>query len=195
VTAPGTWASADPMTAARLNTELRDQFIRLYGPPRCHAYQDAASPQSLTSSTTLVVLTLTKTSFDASYSGPTLLAAGNRLTLPIAGLYLVTTALQIDEAATSTSNQRVLNIRRNSNNAPAGGTSHILRNRAGNASGWAFSSNPTEQTAAKLVPCNANDHLQFFVSQNSGATKSVLAGQQHTFLEAIWVRTLPAGTP
>lgn len=192
MTTPGTWASADAMTAAKLNTELRDQFLRLYGPPRVHAYKDPALPQSLVSSATLSLVTLTLTTYDSA----AMLQSGNRLVVPIAGLYHVTTLLELDESVNSNLGARTLNVRRNSVNSPTGGTSVITVDKGmGTMSAYAFVNNPTTILASKLIPCNANDHLQLFVNQTSTTTKSVPGGKQKTFLEAIWRGVLPAGTP
>lgn len=183
------------MSATRLNTEMRDQFLRLYGPPRARAYKDPATPQSVTSSATLSLVTLTLSTYDTSYSGATLLQSGNRLVVPIAGLYHVTVSLMCNEDGGNILKSRITNVRRNSANSPTGGTSVIYKNNRRGLSLLTFATNPVHQQLSKIIPCNAGDHLQLFFAQNSGVTKTIRGGKQRTFMEAIWRGVLPAGTP
>lgn len=105
---PKTWASADALTAALLNAELRDQYLALYGPPRGRLNNTSAgaNPTLGTAAnihTTFVAGNIVAFSgFQGSTYTGSMTTGGSfwdRLIAPIAGTYEVSGAAVFDDYA------------------------------------------------------------------------------------------------
>lgn len=155
-----TFLAGDPLPASDLNTYVSGILTSLMNPPSCKAYR--TTTQSVASAT------MTAISFDAEYwdtdsmHSPT--TNPTRVTVPIAGVYLVTWGARYGPI--SVTNQLMLTrVHRNG----------LLVDETlwhGLTSTNAY----TEGTGAVQLKCNANDYLELIFYHNQGSAVNVDTG-------------------
>lgn len=161
-TTPRTWAAGETLTAALLNTHLRDNLIAVGTPRRC---------QITASSTTDVPDNAwTLISFDGEvYDSDAMHSTGtnpSRVTANATGDYAVHAA--VGWAANNTG-MRGLQVRKNAAGSPSGGTAVAQRNWPAGAS--------TVQTVElyRELLLTAGDYIELFRYQSSGGNLSPTA--------------------
>ena len=92
---PRTWTTAELVTAAMLNQDIRDNVSFLANPPACRVYHNAA--QSITDAAEITVA-FNSERFDTAAMHDTV-TNNSRITIPVAGLYIVTFNGEIAAAA------------------------------------------------------------------------------------------------
>lgn len=112
MTDPRTWATDDYVSAATLNTELRDRFRFLLGHslnPKPHARVRSTVPVSLASKQWS---TLTFDTTEVDRGGMFAGGAGSALVAPIAGRYRIGAAVSTDHVASNKSFRIIINAAR-----------------------------------------------------------------------------------
>jgi hypothetical protein len=95
-TTPKTWATGEVVTAANLNLHLRDNVSFLANPPACRVYNNAAI--SIPNATE-TLLTFNSERWDTASMHSTA-SLTSRITMPVAGLYLLTATFEFQSNAT-----------------------------------------------------------------------------------------------
>jgi hypothetical protein len=173
IPATRTWAVGEIVTAARLNLELRDALDFLLNPPACHV-SDGTGVSLVNSTATLMAWDSEQFDTDGMHSTVT---NNSRITFVTAGTYCVKINLSVPGA---TYTVFTINARLNSAGSSSGGTS--LRSESyddhsmQNVGTWVW-----ERAFA------ANDYIEFFVTQTSGANRTTDAFTLGTYAEARFV--------
>jgi hypothetical protein len=174
-TVPGTrtWTAGERPSASLLNTELRDSLDFLLNPPACHVY-DGAGVVLTNATSTLITWSAELFDTDTMHSTS---SNTSRIVFTTAGTYCIKINLSVP-AATYT--VFTINARLNAAGSSSGGTS--LRTEA-------FDDH-TMQNIGTWVwerPFSAADYIEFFVTQTSGANRTLDAFTLGTYAEARWV--------
>lgn len=175
VPSPKTWSVAERLTAAGLNLELRDALNFLLAPPLVDVYRTA--DKSIANSTwTLLDWDAESRDTDSMHSNST---NNSRLIAVTPGRYLVN--INVAFASVGTGAGR-LTVRKNSAGSDTGGT------RA-----FPIRLQPFQAANFNVIDANfevdmaANDYLEAFVFQSSGAALNVVAGLTTSFFQMRWV--------
>lgn len=153
---PRTWTAGETVTAAMLNTNLRDAVSWLVTRPYLHAYQTAAQTFS---NATFAAVTMGGELVD-TITGHSTSVNTSRYTPNIAGNYLCLGQIAFDGNATG---QRVAQFRKNGSAVTGSGYAGF----AGFAPGFAVN------TAFSLATINVNgstDYIELWGTQNSGGS-------------------------
>jgi hypothetical protein len=162
-TTPRTWVTLETVTAAIMNTHVRDNLDFLYNIDRVSVYK--GSNQSVADST-WDVLTFGSERFDTNGLHSTS-SNTSRLTAVVDGAYLVIG--QVHFASNSTG-QRVAQIRKNAAGASGSGTGWASESfRAGNTQ-------ITRVNLSAIVTLSAGDYVELFAWHDSGAALNVVGG-------------------
>lgn len=165
-----TWTTGDDITAARLNTYLRDDVGFLATPPSCRVYNNANISHS--SSGSNQYLTFNTERFDTDTMHSTSVNTG-RITFTTAGKYLV--GGNITFAANSTG-QRGVHVRLN-------GTTVIANYGCETVAGGL----ETPLFVVGYYAFSASDYIELGCLQNSGGALNVLAsGNYSPEFWAVW---------
>jgi hypothetical protein len=159
-TTPKTWTVGEVLTAANLNTHLRDNVSYLANPPKCRVYNSAN--ESIPNSTD-TALTFDTERFDTDTMHSTVSNTG-RITFTTAGTYLVGGHVVFNSSATGI---RKLFIR-------MGGTTPLATVELVPSSSFPAFSIDT------LYPFTAGQYVELIAYQTSGGALNVLAGGNHT---------------
>lgn len=95
-TTPKTWSTNEVVTAANMNTHLRDNMTFVGNPPRCSVFNSGV--QSIANGTT-VVLTANSENYDSDTMHSTVTNT-SRITATTAGIYLVVATVRFAANAT-----------------------------------------------------------------------------------------------
>lgn len=170
---PGTrtWSAGEKITASRMNTEVRDALDFLLDPPRAHVYNSAG--QVFANGTT-VLCDWPDEAYDsqALHSG----ANSTRVTLVESGLWVCHLAIGFPDATYTT---LTVNPRLNAGGVSTDGTSLRTEDFAPRDSGivkWPFE-----------FRASAGDHLEVFVTQTSGASRTSSAFSLAHGVQVRWV--------
>jgi len=155
-TTPKTWASGDVLTAADLNTYVRDNVAFNANPPKCRVFNSAAISAA---NAVDVLVTLDSERFDTDTMHSTT-TNPERITFTTAGTYLVGASLAWSDNAAGS---RVIYIRRN-------GVNRIVQQ---STTGTGVANNPI--AASTLFYFAANDYVELFAFQNSGSVLTIAA--------------------
>ena len=169
---PRTWASTDALTAALLNQELRDQMLAITAPPMCIAYQNVA--QTLTTATPANV-TWDAEVIDSTGAMHDNVTNNTRITVPLAGLYLITGQVTFTGNA---SGVRSIYVQKN-------GATVIQRNSVGSPSAGVHTTIPFSVMAQLAV----NDSVEVNATQNSGGNLALLTTSPYTQCQVRWIGT------
>ena len=151
--APRTWAPGEYPTAAQLNQDLRDNVSFLANPPAASVYRSSA--QSI-SNNTLTDITWNTELYDTASMHDTV-TNSNRITVPVAGLYLCEGMLQF-QAATDYTELLIIIVKN--------GT--IMRQSRDNNPGT--KSDVREIEIVRSLKLAANDWVGIQIRQVNGAT-------------------------
>jgi hypothetical protein len=153
-TSPITFVTGTVVTAATLNSQIRDNLSFLFDPPAARIF--SASP-SVASGTTPVAVALGSVVYDSTGSAMT--GTANKLTAPTAGLYSL--AGSGVWAASGTGAVRRLGF--------------ILPGPTQEAVSLVENSNTVtvEQSTSDLAKLSANDTVQLAAAQNSGGAQTL----------------------
>lgn len=173
-TAPTTIITAQLVTAALMNAEWVENIKFLANPPACRVYHNAA--QSIASNT-MTVIAFNSERYDTATMHDT--ATNNsRITIPVAGLYLVTFHGQFTDASDYTTGQSRIMLN---------GTTRIADGPAGPAVAAVTDFITGVWTVYKFA---AGDYIQAFVLQRNGAAaaRNLLSfGNNTPEFSATWV--------
>jgi hypothetical protein len=154
-TTPRTWVAGELITAAMMNTHVRDNFVALDSPPAARVYH--SSGQVITTSTeTALNFDSERFDTDTIHDNAT---ANTRLTCRTAGRYMITTSIGWDANATGI---RYCLLRLN-------GTTYIARDVA--TLGHATVN--TTHTLAAPYDLAVNDYVEVAVMQTSGGNLGI----------------------
>lgn len=169
-TTPKTWTVGEVLTAANLNTHLRDNVAFLATPPGCALYQTAGT--SLTHNSDTVVLFDTEAEDNATLHS----TASNtgRVTASIAGRWLFTACVQFPS---NTTGIRGISFKKN-------GATQYNGLRVPNVSSGGFAD---IISLSKIIRLAAADYVELLGYQNTGGALTSTPGVGATTLEAIWV--------
>lgn len=152
-TTPRTWTTLEVVTAALLNTHLRDNLSFLANPPKVHVYHNAAQA--------IANVTLTPLAFNTErYDSDTIhdtVTNNTRLTCKTAGTYSIGGNVSWENAAAGTF--RLCRIRHNG--------SSIIASSAYAPSAFAAVSNDQNVTVDYALA--VNDYVELVVHHNAGA--------------------------
>lgn len=170
VPSPRTWVAGEVMTAANMNTHVRDAINYLLAPPRCEAYQSVSQ-----NCTTGTVTTLTFTSETVDTDGIHSTSVNtSRMTIVTPGRYKVLGGCGIAANATGSRTLRV------AKNAATTKAVRVAANTAGAS---------TIMQIQDEVLCVAGDFIELTMTQDSGVTLATSAAQDSTYLHVVWVGT------
>jgi hypothetical protein len=165
-TTPRTWVVGEVLTAANMNTHLRDNVSWLGNPPTCRVYNSAALA---TTSGTPLPLTYNSERWDTESMHSTVTNT-ERLLAPVAGKYRVGAAVRYASNAT---NQRELYIERfNSSNVSQGVYIHKIVP--------AINGNITDVDVNTEIEMNLNDYVKIVALQNSGGGINITVSGKFT---------------
>lgn len=170
-TSPRTWVVGETLTAALLNTHIRDNENWLAtDSPRCSAIRTAT--QSVLNATNTVISLTGTDEFDTAAMHDPAGGTPSRVIVPSGGqgLYQVNANIQW---AVSTGGEYDLLILKNGVQVPGCGQRGSL-NIGGNAHG----------SASVAVQMVATDYVEIQVAQNQGSALNV----SHARLQAIWLK-------
>jgi hypothetical protein len=153
-TTPASWSTNEVVTAAKMNTHVRDNISFLGSPPGCSVR--AAGPQSVANATE-VALTADTELFDNDTMHSTV-SNTSRITATTAGRYLVCATVRFASNATGV---RAFGYRVN------GGATQVM----GAVNGAAASD--TSLSGSKTLNFAAADFVEVFASQASGGSLNV----------------------
>ncbi len=173
---PKTWTALEDVTAAEMNTEIRDTANFQLAPPQCAAYRTAAlSP--VTSTWTVIPLDAEVYDTDTPKMHD-LVTNPSRIIAQTPGKYLVTAQVTFASNATGI---RQMAIQKNAAGVVPGGTT-IAEHR-----NTAISGASTTLPIATQVVMAAGDYLELFGWQSSGAGLALTTGERFTYLEMLWI--------
>lgn len=173
-TSPRTWAVGETVTAALMNTHLRDQLNFLAAPPRVHV-TNVAGITHTTATSTLLTWDTEVADTDGMHD---LVTDTSRIKAITAGVYRVTARAAF---ATNATGIRSLDLRFNAFGAAAGGT------RVGYDSQTPVSGALTSVAIAIDVRLAQYDFLELFGYQTSGGNLATDATAGMTLFQARWV--------
>ena len=171
---PKTWVANEKPTAAGLNLEIRDALNFLLNPPQCSAYRSGALSAA---NNTQVLVPLDAEVFDTDVMHD-LSTNPSRMIAKTAGKYLVTAGVTFPSNATGV---RGLVVEKNAAGVQGGGM--II----GQDQLTIVGIGSAVLSVATQVVLAANDYLEIFVRQTSGAALAVTPGERLTFIEMLWV--------
>jgi len=160
-TTPITFTAASQLTAAQLNTYVRDNTNYLFSPPACSIQK--AADFSITSSATPVVVSFQPAGGPDYDTNPTMhsnTTNPTRITMNTGGVYSVKAGIKWQ---TASGGARYLLIRRN------GGTADIC-----NDSRLPLASDNSWQNVSRDHLVNAGDYVEMYVAQTSGSGLNIL---------------------
>ena len=172
VPSPRTWAVGELLTAAKLNTDLRDGINFLLNPPR--ALITDPTPTSISGST-MTTLSWGSEEYDND-GGHSTSSNTSRYTVQTAGRYEY--LANINWTQTGAGNREVY-VRKN-------GTTDLR---------IAYTNNPSTGTWTSTIQCHgdsllvAGDYLEVRLFQNTVNTASVSNGADRTFFKVAWIGT------
>jgi len=153
-TTPKTWATNEVVTAANMNTHVRDNVSFLGSPPACSV--KAAGAQSISNATTTTLNADTETyDTDSMHSNVT---NNSRITINTAGRYLVMASVRF---AADVDGIRLISFFRNASTEDAA----MLT--------LATASSDTSLSAARSYSFSAADFIEVRAHQTSGAALNV----------------------
>jgi len=167
-TAPSTWVAGAILTAAQLNQQLRDNTLA-GSAAACRVVRTT----DLTPYTTGAAITWESVSASGGFqTQPTMWVVGSptQITVPIAGIYLVSLRVLVTGSATITAGVAAV-----TKNADPAVTTTALNGSAANASNACFASVTTTMSLA------ANDYLKFSVNMTGGSAYVVNGQTSETF--------------
>jgi hypothetical protein len=161
VPTPRTWSAGETVTAALLNTELRDALLWLLTPPYLHVYQTAVQ---IIATSTVTALTFPGELVD-TISGHSTSVNTSRYTPNVAGKYLCLGHAAYD----ASTGERYAQFRKN-------GTAVTGSGYAGYD---AFASGFAHNSALAIATIDVNgstDYIELWTAQNSGASVGTDSG-------------------
>lgn len=167
-TTPRTWVTGEVVTAALLNTHLRDNISYLANPPTCRAYHNTT--QSIpTGSNTLFALNSERYDTDAMHDTVT---NNSRLTAKTAGVFSVTGGCQW--AASAVGFRSIFLI--------VNGATIFAHTTLASVTG------AVEMAVAGQWKCAVNDYIEIWGVQTSGGGLNLSgSGDEGTWLAATWI--------
>lgn len=165
-----TFTAGEVVTAAKLNTNIRDAGNFFRNRPTCQI-SATASTTAATSAYTIAVMATTDIDTDSMAD-----LANNRIIIKTAGVYRVTANAFWGSNATGVRYTAI----RDAAGAVGTGTILALSSTPGGTSG-------TGALTTKLVRFAVNDTLRLELWQNSGASLATGTPQNLTFVSAEWV--------
>lgn len=169
-TSPRTWVAGETVTAAQLNTHLRDNLDFLHSKDHASAYD--STNQSLTDATYENV-TFDSEHFDSNSMHSTA-SNTSRIKCNSDGLYLAVFKVTFD---TNTTGIRRVQLRENAAGSSAGGTARGVWN------GPALSGENTVVGGSRLLRLNNTDYVEIFAYQDSTGALDVIAGSATTWFQ------------
>ena len=169
-TSPRTWVAAETVTAAQLNTHIRDNLDFLHSKDHVSVYQ--SSNQTISDST-YTNITFDSEHFDSNSMHSTSTATA-RLKCNSDGLYLCVFKVQFE---TNTTGIRRVQLRENAAGSSVGGTGRGIWNGPG------LASEDTVIAGSRLLRLVDTDYVELFAWQSSGGNLDVLGGQGSTFFQ------------
>lgn len=172
-TTPRTWVAGEVVTAALLNTHLRDNISFVANPPACRAYHNV-NVSMANSAETVVSLNSERWDTDAMHSTVT---NNNRIMVNTSGLYLVTFNFKFAASATGermgrirwTSGVSTIVIGEEWDNSPSGGQ-------------------PMATAIATVYKAAVADYFDTSVFQTSGGALNLLSDNNNSpELTATWI--------
>lgn len=169
-----TFNAGEKVTASKLNSATKTVLDFLMNPPRVNAYVGTAVSVS-SGTSTLVTFDSEAWDTDSLHSTTT---NPSRITINTSGQYLVTFYARFPSNSTG---YRQCNLRLNSAGSSTGGSTLSTITLA------AVNGASTFVTRTLELTCNAGDHYELFVTQNSGASLSLESGTRVSGMEFRWV--------
>lgn len=163
-TTPTTWSASDPVPAATLNSDLRDNMLHVAEPVACQAYRSAN--QSIGDATWTAVTFPTGENWDTDSIHSTS-SNPSRFTIPTGqgGIYLLT--CQVVFAASTSGTIRLLKILKNGSVLVADPGGYI------GSDGPRGGSQPTSLNGSREVQLDAGDYVEFAVFHDVGSNLSI----------------------
>lgn len=168
-TTPRTWVAGEYPTAAQLNANVRDNVSFLANPPACRVYHNA---NQTTTTAVHLSLALNSERYDTASMHSTV-TNNSRITIPVAGLYLVTGHLEW--AAGNTTGVRQAELFLN------GLTFIAMQSAAGVAQ-------IIQMTVSTVYKFAAADYVELAAFQNSGVGLNINSSANYSpELAATWI--------
>lgn len=171
---PRTWVAGETVTAALMNSDVRDPLIMLVNTPRVRVY-NSTGPSLTNATATLLSWDTEEINTNTMHSTVT---NTSRLVATTAGRYLVIAQAGFASNATGA---RQVNVRKNAAGSSAGGTG-----LTSNTCSSVMASNVVAASTFSTF-LNAADYLEMFATQTSGGALAVNQGQWSTFFEMVWI--------
>lgn len=176
VPSPRTWAVGEYVTAARLN-DVRDALnFKLTNYPHCHVY-DGTGITMTNATATLVTWDSEVYDNDTMHSTST---NTSRITFTTAGLYQVDCRLTVAGGTTFTTLD--LMCRLNAAGASGGGT--LVRTQP-----WETAAGLRTAQLSFARAFSASDYIEFWLTQASGANRSLSSANLGSMCQARWIAT------
>lgn len=169
-TNPRTWVTAEAVTAATLNTHVRDNLDFLYAPPRCYVYR-STNFNTTSGAWEKIEFGSEVSDTDSMHLNGT---DPSRVNANTAGQYLVVVTVEFDAHATG---RRQIMLRKNAGGNSANGNTLGAVNYATVATGNAG----IQYT--RVANLNVGDYVEAFVYQTSTTTLAVVGGQDNTYMQ------------
>lgn len=177
-----TWVAGEIVTAAEMNSNVRDAGNFWLGVPTCNIYNNTGV-SCVSGTATLIPFDSESEDNDGMHSTTT---NPSRVIANTPGLYDIRVALRwLGATATST---RSLNMRLNAAGSSAGGTSITTKTEAANSTATAGASNAHFQERSfhyRFV--NVGDYLELFGTQTTGGALSTDSGLRVVGLQATFM--------
>lgn len=174
-----TWTAGEIVTAAEMNSNIRDAGNFWLTRPYCYIYNNAGLPV-VSGTSTLVPWDSEIEDNDGMHSTGT---NPSRLIFQTTGVYLIMPALSWPAASPAASaNGRNVMLRLNSGGSSGGGS--LLISVGAAISSQSGSNTPTFAWTYRAA--NIGDYIETFAVQNSGGTISTVGASGSTHISALW---------
>lgn len=172
-----TWVVGEVVTAAYMNSNIRDSVNFLIARPYCNAY-NAAGFSTTSGTTTLVPLDTEVEDNDGMHSNVT---NNSRIIANTIGAYRLCAAADWPSNGTGF---RSMQIRMNAAGASGGGSFICIRQATPFATGSTTVMPVIEGVMWRTT--NAGDYFELFCAQNSGGALTVPGGQTGCYMSVMW---------
>jgi len=170
-----TWVAGTVVTAAALNSQVRDPGNFYLARPYCNMFNNTGV--ACTNGTaTLIPFDTEIEDNDSMHSTVT---NPSRMIFNTPGVYLIIPRLSFPSTGTG---GRIINLRLNSAGSNAGGTS--LLNTTGTPNASNAIGDPTHSWFYRAA--NVGDYMEFFATQSSGGSQTTVTGTLATGIQAMW---------
>lgn len=172
-----TWVAGTVVTAAALNSQVRDAGNFNIGRPYCSVYNNAG----LATATGVSILLPFDSEVEDNDNMHSTVTNPSRITFNTAGVYMILPRLSLPSSANG---GRQINLRLNAAGNVAGGTSLIIMQGQQGSSGIAAFGIPAQAWLYRAA--NVGDYIEMNIQQTSGGAQTTTTGQWNTAIQALW---------